>query len=695
MKSLKHAFVLTTAILTLFQAAPLSAEGTTASGSEPTVDTQPETGTTPDTTTPILITDPAPPVVPITVKQPTTNELVLKKNSKAMLFNKKPLQAAQPLTIKAGSSYAALNGIAGPFGYKLSYNASTKESIATSGSIELRFKPGSDMIKLNGQAVKGPGPTFILKGSLMVPLRMWSNLTGSKITPKGTDTIISWAAPPSAEFSVQPTDIVAGETQVQYLVDGIPTFVDPFSTRERWEGRQDIFMEAGPHIVTRWVQGENGVWSEPYSVTVDVKMPNLPPIADFTTDKASYRMGEPIVYTSTSTDENNDIVSIKWTGNAPAFFSEGEHPVTLEVTDGGKLVGTVTKMITVTPEMLYTEDEFNLLFTPVGRKYAMDGAEVLKYPTVSYTYTNEAARLVHSNSPERWTTSGIAYDTILSGKTRFLFYNESGATVPLKMYLVATNTDNKVAMVGVGAWGKGGPDKSTIMAGKMATIRYMDALNKKLPANYVALNPGESKILVPEMSNVPLKPGDTFSAYADVESTSNIRYRVVVVQDGQEPLSQLDYLSVMPRDNKHVRGTFDYADRVIDLSTNEPLGSTPKRISLGDSKLDTLLDGIDEMTGLLEYNKGNFGLMYKMKVHVAPNTLVGVNARGGHYAGAFIVNGALVPVTTDSALLNPNETSVLYRTGATSETLDIVFTLASGSYLPINLTFQQLPQLRQ
>ncbi|RAP75044.1 stalk domain-containing protein [Paenibacillus montanisoli] len=675
MKSLKHLAVLSAALITLLQSTPLSAEGTTAPAE------------------PIISANPGLQSVPI--KQVLTNELVLKKNSKAMLFNKKPLQAAQPLTIKSSSSYAALNGIAGPFGYKLSYNAKTKESIATAGSIELRFKPGSDIIKINGEAVKGPGPTFILKGSLMVPLRMWSNLTGSRIISRGTETVINWAAPPSAEFAVQPSEIIAGETVVQYFVDGVPTIVDPMNERERWEGRQDVFMEAGPHTVTRWVQGENGVWSEPYSVTVDVKMPNLPPAADFTTDKTVYRIGEPIVYTSTSTDENNDIAATKWTGNAPAFFSEGEHAVTLEVKDGGGLTGTITKMITVSSEIMYTEEEFNLLFTPVGRKFDMDGAEVLTYPAVSYSFTNEAARLVHSNSPERFTTTGLVYDTVLSGATRFLFYNESGASFPLKMYLVATNTDNRVATVGVGAWGKGGPDKSTIMAGKMATIRYMDAMNKNAPANYISLNPGESQVLIPEMSKVPLKPGDVFSAYADVVSDYNIRYRIVVVQDGQDPLPVLDDLTVMPRDNKHVRGTFDYADRVIDLSTNESLGLKPQRIVLGEGKLDKLIDGIDEMTGLLEYDLGNFGVLYKMKVHVAPNTLVGVNGRGGHYAGAFIVNGTLVPVTTDSALLDPNETAVLYRTGAAPETLDLVFTLASGSYLPINLTFQQMPSLQQ
>jgi hypothetical protein len=61
------------------------------------------------------------------------------------------------------------------------------------------------------------------------------------------------------------------------------------------------------------------------------------------------------------------------------------------------------------------------------------------------------------------------------------------------------------------------------------------------------------------------------------------------------------------------------------------------------------------------------------------------------YTGAFLVNGNLVQATTDSVLKTPNETCVLYRTGTSSESVDLIFMLASGSNLPINLTFIPLP----
>jgi PKD repeat protein len=640
------------------------------------------------------------------------NQLVLKKNSKSMTFNGKALQAAQPLTVKNGSSYAALSSLAGPFGYKLSYAAATKESIASNGTIELRFKPGSSTIIVNGSPVEGPGPTFVLKGSLMVPLRMWANLTGSKISGKGTDTVITWKGAPKADFTVQPDVIYAGQTVVTYLVDGAPSVLDQADENEVWEGRQDVFLEPGPHTVTRRVKDEYGSWSEPYSVTIDVQMPNQPPVADFMADKPVYRIGEPVLLTDTSTDDRISIKSSKWSGTVPtgfkpgvrplAYFEPGNYPVTLEVQDEEGLTNSVTKTIAVTSEVLYTQEEFDLLFMPVGEKYAMDGPEVLRYPTVTYKSVNDPAQLVNSNSPERWVTTGLAYRSQLTGKARFLFYNENTTGYRVKMYLIATNTSGLSAKVGVGAWGQGGPDKISVNSGKMAAVRYLDALNRNTPVTYTTLAAGESTILLPELSNVPIKPGEVYSAYADIVSDKEITYRIVVLRDTEDPkalFGALDSIQPMPRDmdangkNLHVRGTFFYADRHIEISETQ-LGRSAERIVLGDSKVDKLLDGIDEMTGDLEYNHGNFGVLYRMRINVAPNTLIGLNARGGEYTGAFIVNGGLVQVTNTSILKNPNETVVLHRTGVTSETVDIVFTIASASNTPINIVFLPMPERR-
>ncbi|EXX86659.1 DNA-directed RNA polymerase subunit beta [Paenibacillus darwinianus] len=630
-------------------------------------------------------------VQPADAKGDGANRLVLQKNNAVMQFNGVQLKAAQPVTYKNGSAYLPLNGISKPFGFQLSYDVKTREAVARSPKQEIRFRTGSSYIKVDGKVVKAPGTTYSQKGYMMVPIRTWSNVTGSTIGVSGTTITIAWSSLPEATFRVQPEEIYATQTTVAYedlaTASGGLRIVD-----EQWEGREDVFQTAGPHTITRRVMDESSQWSEPYSVTVTVREPNQAPVADFGIEKPTYRIGERVLYTDRSYDDENAITNRKWSGNAPVFFEAGEKQVTLEVQDRHGLTSSVTQTVTVTDEVLYTRDEYNRKFTAVGQKYEMNGSEVLGYESVPYAIGDEPAQMVRSNSPERWETTGIAYDDMLTGKTRFLLYNQNGIGYNVKMYIVATNINGTSADVGIGAWGMGGPDPYTTNAGKLSTVRYLDMLNKKTPVTYTRLRPGESRVLLPEISNVPIKKDQTFSAYADIVSDKMIRYRIVVVSENDDPIDSLSSLSIMERIDKHVRGTFYNADRTIQV--DKVLGGQPQRIVLGDNKVDKNLDGIDQTTGQLEWNLGNFGVLYKMTIDVAPNTLIGLNARGGHYTGAFIVNGKVVTVTDGSVLKTNSETAVLYRTGSSEERVDIVFTLASGSNLPIHMLFLPVPEQR-
>lgn len=620
------------------------------------------------------------------------NELRLTKDSDSMLFNGKKIRAAQPVTYKDGSAYIPLNGIAALFGFTLYYDVNTKESVAVSPNLELRFKNGSPYIKVNGSAVKGPGPAYAQNGYMMVPIRMWADLTNSRIDVVEREIIIRWSVQPKADFAVGPEEIYATQTPVVYTDlsshPGGLRIVD-----ERWQDRFDVFPTGGIYTITRWVMDENGVWSEPYSVTVSVRPPNLPPVADFSTDKTTYRIGERVTYIDRSTDDEDAIVRRTWVGNEPVFFEAGEKTVMLEVEDKHGYWHRVERTITVTDEVLYTKEEYDQLYTEVGHKYEVSGSAVLGYETIPYTFENVSAQMVRSNSPEVLTSTGIAYDTILRGKTRFLIYNQSALPYNVNLYLVATNISSTAVDIGVGAYGVGGPDPYTVNAGKMSTLRYLDAMNRGTETQYTRLRPKESVVLLEkELSAVPIKPQHVFSAYADIVSDQSVRYRVVVVPQGTDPLAALESLRMMPRDGVHVRGTFYNADREINI--DRQLGRTKQRIVLGDNVHDPYLDGIDDGTGRLEWNLGNFGVLYRMKVNVAPNTLVSLNARGGHYTGAFIVNGRLVEVTKGSILKDQNEACVLYRTGSRAETVEFVFLLASGSNLPITMLFEPLPPKR-
>ncbi|MFD0085156.1 copper amine oxidase N-terminal domain-containing protein, partial [Priestia megaterium] len=141
---------------------------------------------------------------------------------------------------------------------------------------------------------------------------------------------------------------------------------------------------------------------------------------------------------------------------------------------------------------------------------------------------------------------------------------------------------------------------------------------------------------------------------------------------------------------KHARGTFEHGDRTITLPA--PLGGSASRIVLGDQTYDSYQKGYDVLSGFEQTNSGNYGVNYKLVLErVQPNTLIALNARGGHYGGAFLVNGKLTYMTNENILTNSGEAGVLYRTGNAEEKVTIIFSPASGSYLPIHLMFIPLP----
>ncbi len=619
--------------------------------------------------------------------------LVLTKNSTKMMINGAPYNAVQPLTISKDYSYAAFSSLAKLYGYQVSYDAKTKESIAISAKGEIRFKMNTKDILVNGTKWTGEAPAYSLKGSLMIPIRTWALISESKIAFSGKTVTLTWQqSTPSAAFQVTPQPLYAGDP-VQYADQysspaGLPM------QNEEWTGREDVFAVAGTYTVTRRVQDSAGTWSDPYSVTVQVLPVNMPPVADFSTDKTVYRQGEQVQFTDLTTDDNNaiDPAKTKWTGRQLGYFEPGEKTITLSVTDTQGLASTVSKTITITDEELYNETEFGMLYTPVGEKYKVDGGAVLSIPTLSYDFQSEPSRMIRSNSPELWKQEGIAYDDQFSGNIRFLFHNKNTLSYNVRMYLVVTNEGNMPANFSVGAVGTGGPDPSEIRTGKLSTVRYLSALQANGAAVTTQVRPGQSVKVLPQISESAIKPGMVYSAYADVAADQTLRFRVVVVADGKDPLQNLDYLDLMPADGVHTRGSFNNTTR--DIQIDGVLGTKEERVVLGDNVLDPYLDGYDNTTGTLQYNVGNFGVLYKMKVTLAPRTIVSLNPRGGLYAGGFLVNGQLVPVTNNDQLKDQNEAAVIYRSGSTQETVELVYMIASGSNLPITMMFQPMPAVK-
>ncbi|MGG1876808.1 stalk domain-containing protein [Paenibacillus cisolokensis] len=621
------------------------------------------------------------------------HDLVLYMNSARMVQSGREYTAGQTMAVTNGVSYVAIRALVDRVGLRLTYDNTTKETIITRGNDVLRFKTNSNVYIVNGQQRTMKGAAYQSNNVFMVPL---TSITQALDIPYRVDqpnkrVILNVSTKPIASFTVQPGEIFAGQTRVRYSTSAhSPVGLDIVD--ERWEGRQDLFHEPGLHTVSYSVQDSSGQWSDPYYVNIEVKAPNTPPVAMFMTDKNEYKIGEKITYINQSYDRDpGDEITYRWENNEPAFFTAGRHTVTLVVTDSHGATSSYQKVIQVSSEVMYTRDEFNHLFTEIGDKFTFNGLQVPSMDLVPITRRSEPALLIRSNSPETVYREGIVYREVGVGNTRFMIHHLNATGKRMKMYVVATNINNTPARITTQYTGMGGPIDIPTATGRASVQRYLESMQSADSFKTISLAPGESRVILDDLSRQSLANGHVVSMFADLYTDSPIRYDVIMIDEAKDPIQKLPHLILQPVDGVHNRGTYADATRIIE--TYERVGDTPARIAIGDRVNDPNLEGFDGITGVPQSNSGNFGVLYKIKLHrVAPNTLITLNPRGGRYMGAVMVNGNIINVPNSGAVAAPHEATVLYRTGDYERSVEILFTAAPGSSLPVNLLLQPLPE---
>ncbi len=633
------------------------------------------------------------------------DKLILILNGNKMYQKGQTYTAAQPMTVKNGVSYIAVRSFFDRVGLKLTYDAKTRETVISKGSDELRFQQGKDSYKVNGVPTKMKGASFQQKNTFMVPLTSITQALGIPYTiDYKTKTItLTISSKPTASFTVAPKEIIAGETMVTYNTKAeSPSGYEIVD--ERWEGRQDVFTDPGTYTISYSVQDSKGQWSDPYTQTITVEAPNQPPVAQFTTDKETYRMGEPITYTDQSYDPDGALPQTNsrvWENQKGAYFTPGPQTITLTVTDADGAKNSISKTITITDDLLYTQDEYNALFVPVGSKFLFDGGAVPTMHKVEHMDTMEDVTLYRSNSPETVFNTGKLYEDTLSGNVRFMVHHANYTKQKVIMYVVATNNNATATTIQTLDSGFGGPSPYAVAAGKVSVQRYHQSMMDGSKKSSVTLQPGESKIILTELNAIPMNNGTVISLIADVNSSQPITYSTLMIDPSQDPFEAAKTLPVADRDGVHNRGTYPLATKIMQVF--EPVGGpTPGRLLLGDNSSDPNLVGTDGGDKAEASNAGNFGVLYKIHLEsVAPNTLITFNGRGGQYSGWIVVNGQLVELSAQSmglvgnGLNTSSEAGVIYRTGSTSESVDIEFTPAPGSNLAVNLLFTQMPARKQ
>ncbi|GIP27197.1 hypothetical protein J23TS9_23270 [Paenibacillus sp. J23TS9] len=430
----------------------------------------------------------------------------------------------------------------------------------------------------------------------------------------------------------------------------------------------------------------------PGSASSSTAKNNEAPKAYFTTDKDQYRIGEPVSITDKSTDDEDAIVNRKWENNDSAFFEAGIVEIKLEVTDQRGLSNEYRKQIEITPDILYTKDEYAKRFTPVGNTFEINGKSVLSYTSLPYQYTTEPYILFRASGPETVNSEGILYQDTISGPTRFMIHHKNNLTTKARFYLIAHNNNDTAASIHIQNEGIAGPSPYPELSGRLAGARYLQSTITENDQQSLQLAAGESTILFNKLNSTAAAPGDVVSMNADLVSDSPIQYTMLMVHADQEPLEAISTLPDLDPHESIVRGTFADSTRIFNY--DGIVGDEAERLPLTDNTTDPFQEGMDGLQNRVAINSGNYGVMYKIILnHVAPDTVISFNPRGGRYFGSARVNQDIVDIKHSSD--TQNSASVLYRTQSQEEKVEIWLSPAPGSNLPFSLLFLPISEAKK
>lgn len=410
------------------------------------------------------------------------------------------------------------------------------------------------------------------------------------------------------------------------------------------------------------------------------------PVAKFSVDKSSYAIGETITYTDLSYDPDSEGVSLSWTGKQDAFFTAGEHEVSLVAIDrNGNRSEPYSKTITVTNKVIFDEFEYGVYTSKPGSYIkATDSkfnASMLSIPEASKTvqYSSDRKLLV-SDSPENITTQGILYEDSINGKARLYANHVNVSGQSMEFAILATNNTTKAITLKTTNQGEVYPSKYAMLLGSESVIDFL-MYNENRESFTIA--PGETIVYrqFPTFNN-----GYGINTMYDVESSGELLVSFVAASKIDRSALALPKLAYAG----HVRGSFDQSDITWNIDAGKVGKNRLQRIVIGDGKSDPFLQGYDPQRGTQAALTGNYGAVYHMTINNPGDMAIMVMARGGQFKGAFKVNGQFVRVPSSGVLTPYDGLVTLAKTKATDKQVTIEFSPPAGSSFPLNLILYPL-----
>ena len=651
-----------------------------------------------------------------------TKEVVLQLGNTLAIVNGEKRQLDVMPMVNKGTTYLPFRFIANVLlEADVAWDGTAKRITITKDNKIVEITVGAKEARVNGEIVVLSNAPVIDKGITFLPLRAVADLFGiqtdydagtKNITLTKEESVETPAISPTlfAKFSFEESMYTEGQTvkvvEESYDESGAGIadrlWMINFNEKQTSAKLENIFKTPKPGLysVSLKVRNTLGMWSGWTTQEILINPNQKPVITKLETGKASYAQGEELEFTYAFENEPwEGIKAERWTyreidepiaksvADKPQFiFNEGQYIVSLQLQDDFNNWSERQEVIvTINEESKQKELEYRFKKGSIGD--IIDNFKNFNYQTYKEIFPSEVTFgegvLMMSDSPESVKAVGILYRDTLSGTGRILihhcndFTEEDNLAENKRLVLMAENkTDTPASFILSNRIIKG-PSEDTLFVGQQLLYAFL----KGDGYNSYTLNPGE-KMYIYDSGNRKWGKNQLISGKADFQIDGKITFTVAAIGKNTA-MNEIELLPNLAKD-VHPRGTFNTTDiyQKIDLIDDEPV-----KLLLGKGD-DEWAQGYDAITGEAVKNRGNFGIVYHLKITAKHDTGVILNPRGGIFRGAVKWDGNKVYLTPSKGFFSGhNSKAVMIGNLKAGETRTLEYVLPNGSASPVLIGF--------
>lgn len=564
---------------------------------------------------------------------------------------------------------------------------------AAGHAITLELTDGSQEALAGGQPQLLEQPARLVDGSFFVPLRwvserlgmtpVWNEASGTigLTTPKA---YIEWEPKPS---KVAVNGVPADWEATSVLVEG--TLLVKLAWIAEALGVSYTY-ETNPSRV--WLQGTSrtgSLYSE--SAYPQDRQPNARPVAIFATDKASYRLGEPVRFIDLSYDADAEgLPETEWTGKRDAYFTAGEHEVTLRVRDSkGQLSDPYTRLVKVEPELFLSEADYPWHYATPGTVFADAGGvnarRADEAPALQTAIRQpEARKLIVGADGLRLEQTGVVYRDRLRGQARLYAYPRNGmADAALWGVALSNPSPDKPVQARITNEASLAP---SLFSGAVAAQAAIDFLSGAKAERTVEVPPGATVWLASAL----LAPGQGAVQLADVETDGETIVSFAAVRPDESARKAADPVAAGKADA--ASGTFASADIAWEAAAGGDIVTGWRKWTFGATATEPKIPGVDALTGERRLDPAHRGTRYTLQLTEPRRSALALRVLDGVFSGALRLNGNLL-TPPPGGLTKEDGFWLLQRLNGAEEALELEYMPAPGSTTNIELIVAPLDDL--